>query len=663
MVEILGIASLIAMAALVAYIARRVLGVPIGWPRSILVGLIMVGSLGTTLPWIAFQSGLFEQNDDRIPLGLLLIFVLVLAWAFFLAIAVLVVAELIIPTGTIPTPWRVLRSTRERFRRFRRYVQVIAIAVRHGLGGFLRPRARDRVTGLAAETRTASVARSLRRALNDAGVTFIKIGQMLSARPDLVPDVFVRELSQLQSSTTALPWPAIRPVIEASLGRPIDEVFAEIDPEPLAAASVAQVHTAVLITGESVVVKVQRPGARDQVTADLDIVGRLADRLERATGWARELGVRRLAEGFAASLREELDYRVEADNMIGVAAATRPESEVVIPRVFPEYSGETILVQERLTGTPIGNSTETLAGLTTEDRSAAAQRLLGAVLDQIMLSGVFHADLHPGNVVIDEDGRIGLLDFGSVGRLDDHSRDALGLLLLAVDRNNSIAATDALVEILERPTVPLDEKAMEREVGQLIVRYRSGTTTTGGMFGNIFGLVRRYGFAIPGQVAAAFRALAALEGTCRLIDPKLDLVKIARNHGGEIFAAAANPDTIRQQLDSELLNLLPLLRRLPRRVNKISEDLERGRLSVNLRLLSDEGDRNFLLGLAHQVIVAVLASAATLAAIIMITATGGPNLPGTTIQVFPVIGACLLFVGFVLALRSLVLIFRRSWSS
>ncbi|HLT62248.1 MAG TPA: AarF/UbiB family protein, partial [Microlunatus sp.] len=351
LVQILGIASLIVMAALVAYIARRVLGVPIGWPRSILVGLIMIASLGTTLPWIAFQSGLIQPTDDtRIPIGLLLIFVLILAWGFFLAIAVLVVAELIIPTGTIPTPWRVLRSTRERFRRFRRYVQVVAIAVRHGLGGFLRPRARDRETGLAAETRTASVARSLRRALNDAGVTFIKIGQMLSARPDLVPDVFVRELSQLQSSTTPLPWQSIKPVIESGLGRPIAEVFREFDPEPLAAASVAQVHTAVLRSGESVVVKVQRPGARAQVTADLDIVRRLADRLERSTVWARELGVRRLAEGFAASLQEELDYRVEADNMIAVAAATRPESQIVIPRVHPEYSGETILVQERLDG-------------------------------------------------------------------------------------------------------------------------------------------------------------------------------------------------------------------------------------------------------------------------------------------------------------------------
>ncbi|HLT17611.1 MAG TPA: AarF/UbiB family protein, partial [Acidimicrobiales bacterium] len=294
-----------------------------------------------------------------------------------------------------------------------------------------------------------------------------------------------------------------------------------------------------------------------------------------------------------------------------------------------------------------------------EARAEAAQRLLGAVLDQIMLSGVFHADLHPGNVVIDEQGRLGLLDFGSVGRLDDHSRDAIGLLLLAVDRNNSVAATDALMEILERPEAPLNEKAMEREVGQLIVRYRSGTTTTGGMFGHIFGLVRRHGFAVPGQVAAAFRALAALEGTCRLIDPNLDLVQVARNHGGEIFAAAADPDALRRQFDSELLHLMPLLRRLPRRVNKITEDLEQGRLSVNLRLLSDPGDRAFLLGLAHQVIVAVLASAATLAAIIMITATGGPNLPASNIQVFPLIGACLLFVGFVLALRALVLIFRR----
>ena len=291
--NILGLVSLVIAAAGVAFVGRRVLGVPVGWPRSVIVGMITLG------------------------------------------IALLVVLELIVPTGTLGTPLTWVRSFRERHRRTRRYLQVLTIATRNGLGGFLGRSSRAAVLHPA---HTSFTAQALRRTLNDGGVTFIKIGQMLSTRPDLVGPEFASELSTLQTGSTPSDWATMEAELTASLGRPVGEVFAEIDRRPMAVASVAQVHAAHLHSGEAVGLKIQKPGSRQQVTADLDIAGRLAHRLERSTTWARSLGVVALAQGFSSALREELDYRIEADNMAAVAASTDPESGLRIPLVYGELS-------------------------------------------------------------------------------------------------------------------------------------------------------------------------------------------------------------------------------------------------------------------------------------------------------------------------------------
>jgi ubiquinone biosynthesis protein len=218
-----------------------------------------------------------------------------------------------------------------------------------------------------------------------------------------------------------------------------------------------------------------------------------------------------------------------------------------------------------------------------------------------------------------------------------------------------------LLDLLDAPVDEFDERSLEPEIGQLMTRFRSGTAHHPELFGQLFRLVSRHGLAVPPQVAAGFRTLAELEGTLRRLDPDLDLVVATRRQAGDLLAERLSPETVRGQLESELLKLVPLLRRLPRRINKLSESLEDGRLSVNVRLLADSRDRTFLLGLADQVIVSVLAAAATIAAILLITAPTGPLL-APNIGLYPILGYCLLFVGCVLALRALVLIFRRSWS-
>lgn len=648
-------------ALILGFISRRLLGVPVGWPRTIIVSLLVtwmyggIVSLITRIPGvdIAINAADGAVTAELDTVQALLLLLLGLAWAVAFGLAMLVILEAIVPTGSLPrlVPW--IRGIPARWRRSRRYAQILTIATKHGLGGYLRGRAH-----VPAGETDSMVARSVRGALADGGVTFVKLGQMLATRPDLIGPDFARELSRLQSDVPASPWPVVAEVVESELGRPIPEVFAAVDEEPLAAASVAQVHTGVLHDGTPVVLKVQRPEARRQVTADLDIVLRLATWLQRRTVWGRRLGIRSLAEGFAVSLDEELDYTVELANHAAVAADLDPRDGVVVPHAYGELSSPRLIVMERMTGTPVSRAGPMLASMDTEVRSDMARRLLRTVLRQVMVTGVFHADLHQGNVVIDETGRLALLDLGAVGRLDSGSRDALGLLLHSVERRDSVAATDAVLDLLDRPE-DLDDRAFERELGQLLQRFAGSSAGGSGMFQALFSLVIRHHFAVPPQVAAALRALGALEGTLWSLSPQVDLITAAREEGRAVMSARYGPEQVRAALEDQLVTLLPLLNRLPRRINAITEGFERGRSVVSVRVLADERDRSFVTGVVQQLTMTMLAAACAVGGILLLVSDTGPYmLP--TVRLYSFLGATLFFFGFVLAARALALVFRRT---
>lgn len=643
---------------LLGAVSRRLLGVPVGWPRTILVSAVLLGSAGAPLQEMARRMDLVTAEGELVPGNELVVgsvlFLMVL-WVIAAGLAVLVILEALVPTGSLPSPVAVVRSLPARRRRTSRYAAVVAVAVRHGLGQFLGRGARPALGDDAPR-----VARALREAFTDAGVTFVKLGQMLSTRPDLVGEQFARELGRLQADVEPEPWAVVEQTLREELGRPVEQVLPELDAEPLAAASVGQVHAGRLVDGTPVVVKVQRRDARAQVTADLDIVSRLARWLERRTEWGRSLGLTALAGGFAASLDEELDYRVEAGNVRAIAAAQRRESVVHVPHVHEELSGPRLLVMERVEGDPVSRSGARLDRLPAERRTELAQGLLSVVLRQVLDSGVFHADLHGGNVVLRPDDTLALLDFGSVGRLDSTARDGVARLLAAVDRGDSIAATDALITVLDRPAV-LDDRGLERELGALIGRYRHGLGQLGasGLFPGLFALVVRHGFAVPPQLAAIFRSLGALEGTLRTINPGLDLMGAARTAGRDLVEERLAPAQVRAGLEEQLAHLLPVLQRLPRRVDALTDAAQDGRLSFNVRLLAHEEDRGFVTDLAQQMTMTVIAAAATLAAVLLILASGGPEL-GAGVRLFPLMGATLFLFGFVLASRVLAMAFQRS---
>ena len=629
-----------------AFGARRLLGLRFSVLRTLIAGVLafLIAS-----PIITAISGSVVAKRTSV-LPELWFVILGVTIALVAGMVFLVVAEALVPSGSVPGLVYVLRGMRRRMGRARRYWQISGILVRRGLTPYVRG---GRRSELSTSEGRARLARSVRLAMEDGGVTFVKLGQVLSTRRDLLPAEFISELSRLQDDAAEVPWPAIEQVLRSELGAEVGELFASFDREPIAAASIAQVHAATLTSGARVVVKVRRPDVSQIVDRDLDIAGRLAARLERSTNWGRAVGAAGLAAGFAGALREELDLRVEARNMTSVAAAPGRRG-IAIPVPCQPLCTGLVLVMERFDGRPLAAID---AGMPADVRAALARSLLDCLLREIMLEGTFHADPHPGNVLLLADGRLGLLDFGSVGRIDRGLRSALQRLLLALDKGDPAGLADALLEVVERPE-ELDELRLERMLGRFLARHvAAGITPDVTMFTDLFRIVSSHGLAVPPEIAAVFRALATMEGTLTQLAPGFDIVAEARRFAGQQLAGQFSPDTLRTTAADELVALLPLLRRLPRRIDRIGGALEAGRLSVNVRLLADEGDRRIVTGLLYLVLTTFLAAASGIMAVLMLGLHGGPTIT-SRVSLFQFLGYCLLVISAILALRVLALVFR-----
>ena len=619
----------------IALAARQLLGFQSGLIRTLLcavLGLAVGGSLlGPHLQTGAETAALFP-----VMLGIQLL----------TTVLALLVIDAIVPRRS-PIAW--ISDAQHRTARARRYAQVSNIARRNGLVRQVRVRPR-----FGDHERNVAFARSLRRTLEEAGVSFVKLGQLMSTRDDLLPPEFITELRSLQDEVVPVPWTLVGELLTADLGAPVDEVFTQFERQPLAAASIGQVHRATLHSGEQVVVKVQRPGITTIVDRDLDIALRAAASLEQRAAWARDMGAVELAQGFAEALREELDFRVEARNLTTITASSalhRPGDRIRLPHLHGEFTTQRILVMEFLDGVPLGRADAVIAerGL---DRVELARTLLWCLLRQIMVDGVFHADPHPGNILVLADGQLALLDFGSVGHLDTQLQGALQSLLLAIDQRDPAALRDALLEITN-DSPDIDAHSLERSLGRLMARNLSpGLIPDAEAFADLFRIVSTYGVTVPPEIEVVFKTLATLQGTLARLAPGFDIIRESQRFSDTEITAQLAPVDLKDVAIKEVLELVPLLRRLPRRFDRITTAIERGQLSANVRLLADPRDQEVVSGYLHQALEGVLAATIGIMAVVLLASQGGP-LISQGVRLYAVFGYNLLVISAVLAIRVL----------
>ena len=593
--------------AAIGWLSARVLGIHLGRWRAAVVAIL--GWVGGVL----ITSLVLNRDPSRleaIPVSLF--------FGVVTAMPIAIVLDLITrssrPAGRPPLRRTVLhpiRTIRKTFAPWGRLREVMRDARRHNLL-HVRYRSEQAVS-------SPDFARRLRELLEDSGGMMVKFGQIASTRTDLLPAPLTTELAHLRSDVRPVNADELRTALEDALGEPAETAFAEFDFAPLAAASIGQTHRATLVTGEPVVVKVQRPGVADLVARDASVMRLVARQLERRVDAARRVGAVSLANELITGIESELDYLQEA-NAGGRFAQTLAGGDVQVPEIYPTLCTSTLLVMAEVPGTSVDDAAAIDAcGVPREE---LARRLLRSFLRQILQDGFYHADPHPGNVFVAPDGQLWLLDFGAVGRLTPAVLEGLQGIAIGLGlQDPSLVARG--VRHLAGSDATTDLRALESDLGAVISEMGSGFDPK--LIRQVLATMDRHGLMIPGTLSLLSRSLITLEGTLGVICPGFDFAAVGQELArADATAMIGAPQDL---LQHELVRALPSLRTLPEHAEAVAAQLRDGRLTVRTDRYAG-GDRDVVDQWVARSLVAFIGGAGALASALLLVGAGSTSNEG-----------------------------------
>ena len=470
-----------------------------------------------------------------------------------------------------------------------RFREIATVFITHGFGwafGQMKLRRELQVDHEGANLTRAALAspdtgKRLVKALSELGPTFVKLGQILSTRTDLLPDSILEELATLQDNVSPIPLEEIEDQMKRNFGEEWRDNFERFDEEPLASASIAQVHRARLKDGSEVVLKVQRPGVQPKIESDLGILYVMAGWLQEAIEEASVMDLRGIITGFTKSISQELDFRIEARNLERFARLHKDNDKVVFPRVWDELSTEEVLCMEYLEGRKFRDLIT--AGEKASDLSTV---YFNVAYKMLFTDGFFHGDLHPGNVLVMGDAeKLGILDCGMVGRLSPAMKDKVIDILYAVLNEDLEAVARTFYELAIR-TDHVDYQRFEADVIELAERYLSGMPISevqiGVLFGELVAGATQHNVRMPTDFTMMFKAIITTEGMAKTIAPEVDAVELARPFIMEMVAERYDPQRLKQLAIADFNLLSRMFRTLPHSLPAVVEDIRAGKLSLSL---------------------------------------------------------------------------------
>ncbi|MBI4180387.1 MAG: AarF/ABC1/UbiB kinase family protein [Chloroflexi bacterium] len=508
---------------------------------------------------------------------------------------------------------------RKEGRHFGRYRQITSVLIKYRLDELIRTLGLERFLpfrwvppGNPWRKEVYSKSQRTRMALEELGTTFVKMGQILSTRSDVLPSDFIQELTKLQASLAPIPLEMVERVINDELGRPAGELFASFEPKPLGVASIGQAHAATLTDGTEVVVKVQKPGVKEQVTEDLEIMRQMAVSAARhGEGW-QQYNLTGLVEEIADTLTGELDYIREGHSAEHFARFFQDDPRVHIPKVFWNCTTPRVITLERIRGI----STLDVAALDEAkfDRKELAQRSAGLWVKMVFENTIFHADPHPGNLFIESDGRLGLVDFGMIGLVDDEVRGYLVSTVKAMLDRDVDLLIDSLVD-LGAITPAGSKESLRKDLKHIMGHYPLLTedlNLTSNM-GELFAVVRRNHVQLPGNTFLLLKTMTMAQGLGQRLDPDFDFFALLAPSADSILKKRYQPSAILRRLPSTVAELALFGIGLPNRLVRIVKSIERGELTIRADVSGVERHLEHLERLVNKAIIGLIVAAVILA--------------------------------------------------